>query len=243
MGIDRTALELILLSQRYVRKESSEDKMNVLTLGRQQIHIHQNDINYFLNKYSFNSLINKFNVYDYSETLFANLFCNNVNVNVDSIDNSNYEGANIIHNMNAPFQSAKKYQYIYDGGTIEHIFNIPQVMENVIRMLDLNGLFVSVTCNNNFSGHGMYQFSPEFFLSSLNEKYGMKIEAIYLGKVNTEFEGWMDVNHYNDGRNCAKFDGNDPVYILTIARKISDARENLIDNSPHQYSYENQDWK
>ena len=67
------------------------------------------------------------------------------------------------------FNSSKKYQYIYDGGTIEHIFNIPQVIENIIDILDINGLFVSITCNNNFSGHGIYQFSPEFFLAVFSE--------------------------------------------------------------------------
>ena len=237
MGIDITALELILLSQRYVKKLKNTD---ILTLGRQQIHISRNDINNSLNKYNFVHLIDKFNYYDYSENLFRQLLNGN---SVDSIDNSNYENANIIHNLNLPYNSSKKYQYIYDGGTIEHIFNIPQVIENVINMLDVDGLFVSVTCNNNFSGHGMYQFSPEFFLSSLNKKYGMKIEAIYIGKVHTGFEQWIDVNDYKGGRNCSKFDTNDPVYILTIARKISDIRENVISNSPHQYSYEQGDWK
>ena len=237
MGIDITALELILLSQRYVKKLKNTD---ILTLGRQQIHISRNDINNSLNKYNFVHLIDKFNYYDYSENLFRQLLNGN---SVDSIDNSNYENANIIHNLNLPYNSSKKYQYIYDGGTIEHIFNIPQVIENVINMLDVDGLFVSVTCNNNFSGHGMYQFSPEFFLSSLNKKYGMKIEAIYIGKVHTGFEEWIDVNDYKGGRNCSKFDTNDPVYILTIARKISDIRENLISNSPHQYSDEQGDWK
>jgi hypothetical protein len=236
MGIDITALELILLSQQYVKLKNT----NILTLGRQQIHIECNDINNSLNKYNFGHLVDKFNYYNYSENLFIQLLnCNCV----DSIDNSNYEEASIIHNLNLPYNSSKKYQYIYDGGTIEHIFNIPQVIENVINMLDIDGLFVSVTCNNNFSGHGMYQFSPEFFLSSLNKKYGMEIEAIYIGKVHTKFEEWIDVNDYKGGRNCSKFDSNDPVYILTIARKISDNRENLISNSPHQYSYEQGDWK
>lgn len=243
MGIDKTAFELILLSQKYIHHSG---KANILTLGRQQIHIFRNEINDLLNKYKFNSLINKFCMPDYSETLFINLFREKGNYSeivVDSIDNSNYEEASIIHNLNIPFESPKKYQYIYDGGTIEHIFNIPQVIENIINMLDINGLFVSVTCNNNFSGHGIYQFSPEFFLSSLNEKYGMKIEGIYLGKVHTPFEEWIDVNDYKEGRNCTKFNDTEPVYILTIARKISDKRENLIHNSPHQYSYEKQEWK
>ena len=242
MGIDKTALELILLSQNYV-KRNGDDEANILTLGRQQIHISKNDINHLLCKYNFSSLINKYNVYDYSENLFTNLFEEKWKyIFVDSMDNSDYEGASIIHNLNNPFNSSKKYQYIYDGGTIEHIFNIPQVIENIIDMLDINGLFVSITCNNNFSGHGIYQFSPEFFLSSLNEKYGMKIESIYLGKVHTSFEEWIDVNDYKGGRNCTKFDDSEPVYILTIARKISNIRENLITNSPHQYSYEKIDW-
>ena len=145
--------------------------------------------------------------------------------------------------MNVPIKSSKKYQYIFDGGTIEHIFNIPQVIQNIINLLEIGGLFVSVTCNNNFSGHGIYQLSPEFFLSSLNKKYGMKIEALFIGKVNTELETWIDVNDYKDGRNCSKFDGNDPVYILTIARKIENPCESLIFNSPNQYSYESGDWK
>jgi len=236
MGIDITALELILLSQRYVKLKNTD----ILTLGRQQIHISRNDINNSLNKYNFNHLVDKFNYYDYSENLFRQLLNGN---SVDSIDNSKYEDASIIYNLNLPYISSKKYQYIYDGGTTEHIFNIPQVIENVINMLDIDGLFVSVTCNNNFSGHGMYQFSPEFFLSSLNKKYGMEIEALYIGRVHTGFNEWIDVNDYKDGRNCSKFDTNEPVYILTIARKISDIRENLILNSPHQYSYEQGDWK
>jgi hypothetical protein len=89
----------------------------------------------------------------------------------------------------------------------------------------------------------MYQFSPEFFLSSLNEKYGMKIEGIYLGKVHTPFEQWIDVNDYKGGRNNTKFNTTDEVYILTIARKISDTRENLMENCPNQYSYEKIDWQ
>jgi len=237
MGLDKTTLEFLLLSKKYI--ELSE--INILSLGRQQIHINQIDMNYLFKKYNLTHLIGKFNIYDYSENFFKTLF--NTHLDVDSIDNSTYEGATIIHNMNVPIKSIKKYQYLFDGGTIEHIFNIPQVIENIINLLEVGGLFVSVTCNNNFSGHGMYQFSPEFFLSSLNPKYGMKIECLYIGKVNTEFETWIDVNDYRDGRNCSKFDGNEPVYILTIARKISNPSHSLIVNSPNQYSYESGDWK
>ena len=57
----------------------------------------------------------------------------------------------------------KKFDFILDGGTIEHIFNCPQVLDNIIYLLEIEGILCSITCNNNFSGHGFYQFSPDFF--------------------------------------------------------------------------------
>lgn len=42
--------------------------------------------------------------------------------------------------------------------------------------------------------------------------------------------------------NISKFNSMDEVYIITIAQKISNDRENLIKNLPNQYSYEQIDW-
>ena len=138
-----------------------------------------------------------------------------------------------------------KYDFIYDGGTIEHIFNTPQVCENIIHMLNIDGIFCSVTCNNNLSGHGIYQFSPEFFLSAFSKPYGMEVKQLYIAQVNSEFHEWINVNdfkHDNGGRNLSKFDSNREVYIITIAQKISNERLSLITSSPNQYSYANIEW-
>ena len=62
---------------------------------------------------------------------------------------------------------------------------------------------------------------------------------------NTEFHTWINVNDFNkqnNGRNIASFKSNKEVYIITIAKKISNTRESLITNPPNQYSYENIDW-
>ena len=107
-------------------------------------------------------------------------------------------------------------------------------------------IYVSITPNNNLSGHGIYQFSPEFYLSAFSKKYGMEVQALYLAKVGNGFNEWIDVNNFNeknDGRNNSKFDGNDHVYIIAIIKKISNERYSLITDSPNQYSYENIDWK
>ena len=104
MGLDKTTLEFLLFSKKYIHTNN----LSILSLGRQQIHINQNDMNYLFKKYNLTHLIGKFNMYDYSENFFQTLF--NTHLNVDSIDNSTYEGATIIHNMNVPIKSIKKYQ-------------------------------------------------------------------------------------------------------------------------------------
>jgi hypothetical protein len=237
MGIDSTSFEAMMMSQRYV-----SDKGRMLMLGRQGVHAFPHAVDALLEKYGSPQLKGRY-VWGWSEPLFKDLGYETV----ESLDHSSYEGASRIHNMNLPLPSpVERYNFVYDGGTIEHIFNTPQVCENIINSLEIGGIFCSVTCNNNLSGHGIYQFSPEFFLSAFCPKYGMEILELYIGIVGSGRNSWIDVNSFNKengGRNCAKFNSTTDVYIITIARKISDDRMSLITDSPQQYSYEHVDWK
>ena len=234
MGIDYTGLHAILLSQKNLI-----NKNRMLTMGRQHIHLDQNTFDSIVR----NSEIDLSGSYSYnSEIMFRKLGFGEV----DSLDYSDYEGATFIHDMNKQIKIKKTYDYIYDGGTIEHVFNTGQFLENVIDLLEVGGVFCSVTCNNNFSGHGFYQFSPEFFLSCFTKNYGMSLLSLYLAQVDTEISSWLDVKTYgsdNTGRNITKFDSINPVYIITVAKKISCERESLIKIPPQQYSYKEIDWK
>lgn len=233
MGIDITSLEAIILSLK-----NTNLRGNALTLARQGIHINQSTFNQIFSLHNI-SLSNNAHS-SYCETMFKELGFDNV----ASIDCSPYENATIIHDMNKPLpENIAKYDYIYDGGTIEHIFNIAQVCENIINFLNVGGVFCSVTCNNNFSGHGIYQFSPEFFMSAFSEEYGMEILSLHIAQVGTLYCDWIDVKSYGNGRNETKFDNTNPVYIIAIARKISEGRKSLIHDSPQQYSYEQIEWK
>lgn len=82
---------------------------------------------------------------------------------MESMDFSDYEGATILHDLNRPVPKAleKQFDFIFDGGTIEHVFNVPQALANVFRMLRPGGRFVSANGMNGWPGHGMYQFNPE----------------------------------------------------------------------------------
>ncbi len=55
-----------------------------------------------------------------------------------ALDVSNYESAHYIFDLNnaeVPKQLFKTFDVIIDGGTIEHIFHIPNTLNNIYKML------------------------------------------------------------------------------------------------------------
>jgi SAM-dependent methyltransferase len=233
MGLDLSTYTAFLLAIKQTRTG------NALTLGRQGIHMPFEMFKNISVQYGFDFTYNEYD--QYCEKILMRIGFGKV----DSIDKSPFEGATIIHDMNKPIEVSNKYDMIFDGGTIEHIFNTPQLFENIINLLEIGGIFCSVTVNNNFSGHGFYQFSPELFYRMFSAKYGMKLIKVYLAVVNTHFEQWKEIDFTSDSkyRFDFKFGGSDPVYIITYAEKISDTRESLVYTSPQQFSYEEIDWK
>lgn len=83
-----------------------------------------------------------------------------------SLDVSDYEGADYILNLgedHCPKELKNRFDYIVDGGTLEHVYNVPHALENILIMLKVGGkVFHYVPANNNIN-HGFYQFSPELF--------------------------------------------------------------------------------
>jgi hypothetical protein len=237
MGLDNTTLDAVLMGLQYSKKQK------VLTLGRQL---------FMPNKSSLPNLFLKYGLAtkeDPVQSKYCELFFKSMGIDtVESIDASSYEDATHIHDFNhlIPESFYNKYDTIIDGGTIEHIFNIPHVLDNIINMLSEDGIFISVTCNNNFSGHGFYQFSPEIFLSSFTSEYGMKIEKLYLAKNGDFSESWIDVNLQNSQptkRVETMIPGSPQTYIICIARKVSNIRKRVIEHYPQQFSYAEGDWK
>lgn len=82
---------------------------------------------------------------------------------IETMDFSNYEGATVIHDLNKLPEPELEEQFdlIFDGGTVEHVFNVPNALEGIYRMLKPGGRFISANGLNGWYGHGMYQFNPE----------------------------------------------------------------------------------
>ncbi|MDR1149764.1 MAG: class I SAM-dependent methyltransferase, partial [Spirochaetaceae bacterium] len=79
-------------------------------------------------------------------------------VTVDSIDYSDYEGASIVHDMNLPVPGhlKEKYDCVWDGGALEHVFNYPTAIKNCMDMVKIGGHLILETPCNNQCGHGFY---------------------------------------------------------------------------------------
>ncbi|MEQ9041209.1 MAG: hypothetical protein RIE24_23005 [Silicimonas sp.] len=109
----------------------------------------------------------------FSETLFRKLGFGEI----ETMDFSPYEGAGVIHDLNdaAPKPLEKKFDFIFDGGTIEHVFNVPVALASMFRMLKVGGRFVSANGLNGWHGHGMYQFNPELVWSFWRRNCGCEV--------------------------------------------------------------------
>ncbi len=99
---------------------------------------------------------------------------------VDSLDASDYEGATLIADLNKPISEDlySRYDLIVDGGTIEHIFNLPTALSNLMKMVKPGGRLVVCTMANNYFGHGFYQISPELFYRALSPENGFEVEQL-----------------------------------------------------------------
>jgi hypothetical protein len=99
----------------------------------------------------------------------------------DSMDVSTYEGATIIHDSNDPVPANlhEKFDMVFDGGTLEHVFHFPQALHDAMRMIAVGGWFVGLTPGNNWLGHGFYQFSPEVFYRAFSKQNGFSKCAVF----------------------------------------------------------------
>lgn len=87
-------------------------------------------------------------------------------VEVDIMDFSDYEGANIIQDLNTLIKNHnifEKYDLIIDGGTLEHVFHVPNAFENLFKLLKIGGRILHFAPSSNHVDHGFYMFSPTLF--------------------------------------------------------------------------------
>lgn len=140
---------------------------------------------------------------------------------VDEFDASPYEGAKIVHDMNKPIgdEHKGKYNILFEGGSLEHIFDIRQALQNISDMLAIDGLFLASTCANNLLGHGFYQFSPELFYRYLCPENGWDSTVVLLVEHQAEPPVFWQVSDPKELGTRIEIQNNEQLYIQVISRK------------------------
>ncbi len=140
---------------------------------------------------------------------------------VDSIDNSDYEGAKIVFDYNQPVPKELHQQYdtVIDFGCSEHIFNVAQVFKNTADMCKIGGRILHILPADNFCGHGFYQFTPEFFFSIYSEENGYGETEIFLSDL-YNYKEWYKASKPKSGERINIKTRNE-TYIIVVAEKIS----------------------
>jgi SAM-dependent methyltransferase len=174
MGIDLNSVQLLIQAQK-----SGVSFRKIATLGRQRLLGDRDVLVSVLRRSGYEvpaSLARK--LMD-PETEYAEDFLRLLGAErICAIDFSDFEGAQMLHDMNYPIPDSliDSFDLVLDGGTLEHIFDLPNSLRNAAQMVRPNGWFISLTQTNNFCGHGFYQFSPELFYRFFCPKNGYKTE-------------------------------------------------------------------
>src|SRR2546423_3658059 len=154
------------------------------------------------------------------------------------IDKFEADAPCILHDLNSPIpvELEGKFGLVIDGGTMEHIFDVRQVMENIVRMCKESGWVVHLTPSSNYVDHGFYCFSPCFFYD-FYQANGFGEFACYILQVNPEnaYEPSPYFKYsYGMGLN-GLLDPNRQILVFFAAKKVS-ALERLV--IPTQGIYE-----
>jgi len=134
---------------------------------------------------------------------------------IDVMDVSDYEGANITHDLNSPVPSQYRSQYdcIIDGSVFDNIFDPVTALKNVAGMLKPEGRVIMLEMATNFA-FPFLVFSPEWFYDFFVFN-GFKQCAVFSGlfdeKQNLLYGPWH-LHRYNSG--CS---GKEMIYIPDIA--------------------------
>ncbi len=214
---------------------------HMLTLGRQEFYLSSRQLDAFAREANIDGRVARGVKQKYADEFFRVFLGVN---QLSAVDNSDYEGAQILHDMNLPFPNGMEetFDTVLEGGCLEHIFNFPVALANCMRALKVGGhLFLGTPANNQF-GHGFYQFSPELYYRCLGPDTGFVVErlqAIEMKYLGGEFGARgrpYDVMDPARLRNRVTLTNRFPVFLMIHARKTRHLSEPFA-RAPQQSDY------
>ena len=126
----------------------------------------------------------------YGEPFFRRLGASTV----DSLDASTWEGSSLVHDLNQPIpdELRGRYSAVVDGGTLEHVFNLPMALRNALELVRAGGHYLGFSPANNWFGHGFYQLNAELYFRALAPENGYRLRCILLQRADRP-QRWYQV--------------------------------------------------
>lgn len=157
---------------------------------------------------------------------------------VSSLDFSEYEGANLIHDLNKPVPDTlhEKFDLLFDSGSLEHVFNIPTALQNYVHLVRKGGLLVLDLPADGCSGHGFYQFSPELFYRYFSSETGCRVEAMFCVE-NLPGATWYQVPNPSEINRRIEIQASLPIHLLILIRRV-EIVDTIPGHFPPQVDYE-----
>lgn len=138
--------------------------------------------------------------------------------NVNALDYSDYEGADILFDLNSddvPQELKEKWDFVINGGTLEHIFNISDAIKNISKMAKVGGIIYHISPLAGWIDHGFYSISPTFYMDYYQEN-NWKIKCINMEFLNKSgsslysqdcrlFGSSLEINEYIKDIKCENY--------------------------------------
>jgi SAM-dependent methyltransferase len=161
-------------------------------------------------------------------------------------DVSDYEGAELIFDLNdsrgPPPEFRHRFDCVIDGGTLEHVFHVPNALKNIFEFLRVGGRIIHMSPTNNYVDHGFYSFSPTFFYDFYSENR-FELNQCQLIRHNKEVEKrpWIAANYTPGSLDHVSFGGLDDNMYVTFFVGTKRA-ESTWDRVPEQSLYKKKKW-
>jgi hypothetical protein len=154
---------------------------------------------------------------------------------LSSMDVSDYEGADIVHNLNYKIPAAlcNRYDFIIDGGTFDHLIDLKQCFENLSNMLKSGGRVLQWNAASNFVGGAYLSFGPDLFRDYyiVNKFSDCKV-YIAEGDIWGQLADW-DIYYLENAAALQPYISGRIQMVLVLAEKASDSTADRLPVQAH----------
>lgn len=218
-----------------LRKEISFNGKSVLTLGRQDVHATQIELDSFLkHKKIINDKTGKLLT---DKEFFKKLGYEEV-YSIDKFDPGNND---FNFDLNNRIDLQKQFDLVADFGTVEHIFNIAEAIKTMAKHTKLGGMILNISPTSGYFNHGFFCLNPTFF-HSFYLKNGFELVGTFILQFrdidySMNFKSMARLFRLKENLNNIPFSTSFNSLIVVAAVKRLCISEYI---SPDQFYYENQ---